>query len=119
MAPPNLKSPTTVTGKTAAYGCTATLASALANAGASGKALKVNSVRAANIDGTAAFDVDLTLFRASTHTYLASTVSVPADATLILVNRDEYFYLEEGDALHARASTTGRIDLTICYDEIA
>ena len=37
MAAPNLKSPTTITGKTARYAVTASLAAALSNSAASGK----------------------------------------------------------------------------------
>ena len=44
MSAPNLKSPTTITGKTARYAVTASLAAALSNASSSGKALKINIV---------------------------------------------------------------------------
>jgi hypothetical protein len=51
MTAPNLKSPTTITGKTARYAVTASLASVLANGAASGKVLKINSIFCANVDG--------------------------------------------------------------------
>ena len=40
MAAPNLKSPTTITGKTARYAVTASLVAALSNSSSSGKALR-------------------------------------------------------------------------------
>ena len=43
MTAPNLKSPTTITGKTARYDVTASIAAALSNASSSGKALKINT----------------------------------------------------------------------------
>jgi hypothetical protein len=49
MAAPNLKNPTTITGKTARYAVTATLANALANSAASGKVFKINSIFCANV----------------------------------------------------------------------
>jgi hypothetical protein len=52
MAAPNLKNPTTITGKTARYAVTASLASVLANGAASGKVFKINSIFCANVDGT-------------------------------------------------------------------
>jgi hypothetical protein len=119
MAAPNLRDPDTVTGKTAGYAVTTSLATTLSNAADSGKVLKVNTVRAANIDGTAAFDVDLTFFRSSTDRHLARTIPVPADATVILVSKDESIYLEEGDALRARASAADAIELTISYEDIS
>lgn len=119
MAAPNLKQPTTITGKTATYSCTSSLASALSNDAASGKVLKVNTIRAANIDATSAFSVDITLFRSATHTYIANAISVPLSSSLIVLSKEEYLYLEEGDAIYAKGSTTGKIDLTISYEEIA
>jgi hypothetical protein len=119
MAAPNLKNPTTITGKTARYAVTATLASALANSAASGKAFKINSVYCANVDGAAAADIDLTIYNGTTDFYLAKTITVPADATQMLVTRDAYFYLEEGDSLRAKASVAGDLELVIGYEEIS
>ena len=119
MAAPNLKSPTTITGKTARYAVTATLASALANSAASGKAFKINSVYCANVDGAAAADIDLTIYNGTTDFYLAKTITVPADATQMLVTRDAYFYLEEGDSLRAKASVAGDLEIVIGYEEIS
>jgi hypothetical protein len=119
MAAPNLKSPTTITGKTARYAVTATLASALANSAASGKAFKINSVYCANVDGAAAADIDLTIYDGTTDFYLAKTITVPADATQMLVTRDAYFYLEEGDSLRAKASAASDLEIVIGYEEIS
>jgi hypothetical protein len=119
VAAPNLKSPTTITGKTARYAVTATLASALANSAASGKAFKINSVYCANVDGAAAADIDLTIYNGTTDFYLAKTITVPADATQMLVTRDAYFYLEEGDSLRAKASVAGDLEVVIGYEEIS
>lgn len=119
MAAPNLKVPTTITGKTARYAVTATLANALANSAASGKVFKINSVYCANVDGAAAADIDLTIYNGTTDFYLAKTIAVPADATQLLVTRDGYFYLEEGDSLRAKASAASDLELVIGYEEIS
>jgi hypothetical protein len=92
MAAPNLKSPTTVTGKTVGYAVTTSLAAALSNAAASGKALKVVSVYCANVDGAAAADIDLTHYNGTTDYSLAKTIAVPADATQMLVTREAPIY---------------------------
>jgi hypothetical protein len=119
MAAPNLRAPTTITGKTAGYACTTTLASALANGASSGKVLKVNTIRAANIDNAAAFTVDVSLFRGGVHRYIAKDVSIAAASTAVLVTKEEYFYLEEDDAIYARCPTASKIDLTITYEDIS
>ena len=48
--------------------------------------------------------------------YLAKTASVPADATLVLV--DTPIYLMEGDLLKGGASAAGDLDLFVSYEVI-
>jgi hypothetical protein len=119
MAAPNLKSPTTILGRTARYAVTTSLANALENAAASGKVLKINSIFCANVDGTNAADISVSIYDGTTDRYLAKTISIPADATQILSAKDTYFYLEEGDSLRALASVNGDLELVIGYEEIA
>ena len=119
MATPNLKSPTTILGRTARYAVTTSLANALENAAASGKVLKINSIFCANVDGTNAADISVSIYDGTTDRYLAKTISIPADATQILSAKDTYFYLEEGDSLRALASVNGDLELVIGYEEIA
>jgi hypothetical protein len=119
MAAPNLKNPTTITGKTARYAVTTTLAAALSNSAASGKVLKVNSIFCANVDGTNAADISVSIYDGTTDRYLAKTMAVPADATQVLSTKDSYFYLEEGDSIRALASAASDLELVIGYEEIA
>lgn len=119
MAAPNLKSPTTILGRTARYAVTTSLVNALANAAASSKVLKINSVYCANVDTVNSADIELTIFNGTTDFYIADLISVPARATQILVGRDAYIYLEEGDSLRARASAVGDLELVIGYEEIS
>ncbi len=119
MAAPNLKNPTTITGKTARYAVTTSLAAALSNAAASGKALKINSIFCANVDGAVAADISVSIYNGTTDFYLAKTLTVPADATQILSTKESYFYLEEGDSLRAQASAAGDLELVIGYEEIS
>lgn len=119
MAAPNLKSPTTITGKTARYAVTTSLANALANSAASGKVLKINSIFCANVDGTNAADISISIYNGTTDFYIAKTVTVPADATQIISSQQTYFYLEEGDSIRALASAASDLELVIGYEEIA
>ena len=119
MAAPNLKSPTTITGKSVGYAVTTSLAAALTNSAASGKVLKINSVYAANVDGVSAADITLEHYNGTTGFKLANTIAVPADATQLLVTREGYFYLEEGQSLRAQASAAGDLELVIGYEEIS
>ena len=119
MAAPNLKSPTTINGKTARYAVTTSLANALANSAASGKVLKINSIFCANVDGTNTADISVSIYNGTTDFYLAKTVTVPADATQIISSKDTYFYLEEGDSIRATGSHVSRLELVIGYEDIS
>jgi len=119
MAAPNLLSPTTINGKT--VGAALTTSSADILTASSNTAIKVNSIYVANIDGSANAEVTVTFYDSSTTTSynLAKTVVVPADATLVVVDKDAYVYLEEGDKIAALASASGDLEIVISYENIS
>jgi hypothetical protein len=119
MAAPNLKSPTTILGRTARYAVTTSLANALANSAASGKVLKINSIFCANVDGVNAADISVSIYDGTTDRHIAKTIAVPADATQVLSTKETYFYLEEGDSIRALASAASDLELVIGYEEIS
>ena len=118
MAAPNLADPTAIYGKTARYEVTASLATALAAPG-TGKTFKINSIFCANVDGTNAADISVSIYDGSTDFYLAKTITVPADATQIISTKETYFYLEEGDSIRAAGNEAGDLELIIGYEEIS
>lgn len=117
MAAPNLKSPAVVTGKTALSSLSTSLSSVVSNSAASGKVLKVNTIRAANVSASQV-TVDIAIVRSSSTFYLIKGVAIDTGKTLITTDKNEYIYLEEGDAIQAKASASTSIDLTINYEEI-
>jgi hypothetical protein len=124
MAAPNLLSPTTITGKSVTVNLSTTSAtSILSNAASSGKVLKVNSLYVANVDGTSAADITINYYSAAalggTATQIVSTVSVPADATLVVIDRDAYIYLEEDTSLGATAGTANDLKIVCSYEDIS
>lgn len=119
MAAPNLKSPTTITGRTARYAVTTSLAAALSNSAASNKVLKINSIFCANVDGVNPADISVSIFDGTTDRYIAKTIAVPADSTQVLSTKETYFYLEEGDSIRALASAASDLELVIGYEDIS
>ena len=87
---------------------------------ASNKVLKINSIIVANVDGTNAADASITFYDSSaTASYrLASTVSVPADSTLIVIGKDSPIYLEESDEIRGGAGAASDLEITISYEEL-
>lgn len=116
MAAPNLALPNTITGRTARYPVTTTLAAALSNPSNSNQALKINSIFCANVDGTNAADISVSVFNGTTDSYMAFTLAVPADSTQVISTQQTYFYLEEGDSIRAIASAAGDLVLIIGYE---
>ena len=123
MANPNIVSVASIYGKTVYdQDIAATAASLVSNAASSGKILKINSLIIANIDGTNSADISVTLRNAAggtIHSYLAWTVAVPADATLIVISKDTSIYLEEDMALYVQSSAAGDLSATCSYEEIS
>ena len=124
MANPNIVNVTAIYGKTTYAALTTTLTTILlANAASSGQVFKINSIMVANVDGSSAADVTLginTLAAGSGTTYdLAATISVPADATLTLVDGNSSFYLEEDKSIVGGASANGDLEVIISYEQIS
>ena len=124
MANPNIVNVATINGGNLGFNLSNTLTATLLTVAAD-VIVKVNRITVANVDGTSAADVNLfvdgmgngatgiSATGAST-VYLAKTVSVPADATLVLV--DTPIYLMEGDILKGGASASGDLDLFLSYE---
>ena len=90
------------------------------------KVCKINRITCANVDGTSAATLDLfidglgsgasgvTTTGADATVYLAKTVTVPADTTLVVL--DTPIYLMEADVLKGGASANSDLDLFVSYE---
>jgi hypothetical protein len=121
MAAPNLVNVSTITAKSLQAALTTTLTTELlANAAASGKVFKVNNIIVANIDGTNAADVSLFITKSGgSPIAIASTISVPADSTLVAIDKNSSIYLEEGDNIEGGAGADNDLVVTINYEELS
>ena len=125
MANPNLINVSSVLAANAGFNLTATATATLITVSAD-KLVKINRITVANVDGTNAADVDLFVDGMGTGTtggtttgahatvYLAKTVAVPADTTLVVV--DTPIYLMEGDILKGGASAASDLDMFVSYE---
>ena len=50
---------------------------------------------------------------------IASTIAVPADSSLVVVDRNTNLYLEEGDNIESGASANSDLTITINYEELS
>jgi hypothetical protein len=119
MAAPNIVNVTTILGKTAVQAVGTSATAIVTNTAASGKVFKINSLIVSNIDGVNPADITVEFFRSSVAYDIAKTVTVPADATLVVISKDTAIYLEEGDALRLLASAAGDLEAVCSYEEIS
>jgi hypothetical protein len=126
MAAPNILAATTATPHTISITPADTSRNALVTAPASGSAQKINEIIVANIDGTTAYDttIELRLADGTTYRAIASTISVPPDASLIVSDKTTMFYLldtsvtGEASTLWATSSTASKLTYTVSYETI-
>ncbi|MDA9585425.1 hypothetical protein N9R51_01305 [Candidatus Pelagibacter sp.] len=116
MATPNIVNVATINAKNAAGAITTSRASAVDVPAE--KVAKINTILIANIDGTNAADVtiEVSIDDGSNYVAIASTISVPADATLSFLENP--IYLDETDILAVTASAASDLTYFVSYEEI-
>ena len=124
MAAPNIVNVSTLIGKTTVVDLTTTNAtSVVSNAASSGKVLKINTLVVSNVDGNSPYDITINLYSQAaaggTATQIASTISVPADATLVVIDKSTSIYLEEDKSIGAIASSASKLKVVCSYEEIS
>jgi hypothetical protein len=124
MAAPNIVNVTTITGKSNVVSLTDTNATAVvSNAASSGKVFKINSLVVSNVDGTNAADITVSYYSeddiGGTATEIVSTISVPADASLVVIDKNTSIYLEEDRSIGATAGTANDLKVLVSYEEIS
>jgi hypothetical protein len=124
MANPNIVNVTSILGNNSSTSLTSTNATSIvSNASASGKVLKINTLIVSNVDGTNACDITINKYSAAalggTAFAIASTISVPADASLIVVDKTTSIYLKEDESIGATAGTANDLIVTCSWEEIS
>ena len=127
MANPNIVSVTSIYGGSLGFHLTTTTTTALMTVSAD-VIIKINSILVANVDGTNAATVTLSITKlnvtqagitnldTSGDFFLAKTMNVPADDQLVLI--DKPIYLMETDVLKGGASAASDLDLFVSYEVI-
>jgi hypothetical protein len=124
MANPNIVNVTSILGENASVSLTSTSATSIvSNASASGKVLKINTLIVSNVDGTNACDITINKYSAAalggSAFAIASTVSVPADASLIVIDKTTAIYLKENESIGAIAGTANDLVVTCSWEDIS
>ena len=94
---------------------TATL---LQNSASSNKVFKINTILVSNVDGTNSATAAISLYD-GTDRYIAKGITVPAGATVVLIDKNSSLYLEEDKIIRGDASAAGDLEFIISYEEIS
>ena len=133
MANPNIAAATSILGTTTYWTPSGTSAVVLLNnpaSPASNQVFKINQIVAANVNGSAAVDTTVSIYSngavaqgsapsGGTAYPIASTVSVPADASLVVVDKTTAIYLMEGQSIIVTSGTASGITYSVSYEVIS
>ena len=124
MANPNIINVTTLTGNTTYLTPANTTANVLlSNAASSGLVFKINQIVCANVNGSSAVNATVAINSlaagAGTNFPVISTVSVPASASVIAVDKTTAIYLMENSSIVVTSGTSSGITYTLSYESIA
>lgn len=131
MANPNLFAASNAYGTTTYLTPSGTTAVVLLpNAASSGKVFKINQIVAANVNGSSAVNATVSVYTngavaqgsapsGGTAYPVASTISVPANASLIVVDKTTPIYLQEGTSITVTSGTASGITYSISYEDIS
>jgi hypothetical protein len=131
VSSPNIVNVTAIYGNTDYLTPAATTAFVLLpNAAASGKVYKINQIVCANVNGSSAVNATVSLYTngavakgsapsGGTAYPVISTVSVPANASLVAVDKTTAIYLQEGTSITVTSGTASGITFSISYEDIS
>ena len=130
MANPNIVAVTSILGTTTYLTPSSTSAVVLLpNAAASGLVFKINQIVCANVNGASAVNATVSIYSngavaqggtpsSGTAYPVISTISVPASASVIAVDKTTAIYLMEGTSITVTSGTASGITYTISYESI-
>ena len=131
MANPNIVNVASIYGTTTYLTPANTAAQVLlSNAASSGFLYKINQIVAANVNGSAAVDTTVSIYSngavaqgsapsGGTAYPIISTISVPASASVIAVDKTTAVYLMEGSSITITSGTASGITYSISYEVIS
>lgn len=131
MANPNIAAASSIYGTTTFLTPSATTAVVLLpNAASSGQVFKINQIVAANVNGSAAVNTTVSIYSngavaqgsapsGGTAYPIASVVSVPPNASLIVADKTTAIYLMEGQSITVTSGTASGITYSISYEVIS
>lgn len=119
MAAPNIVNVSLITGNTTAAALTTTTTTTLlSNSNNSNRVFKVNSIYVTNISASSS-NVTMEYYNGTTGFKIASVLTVPVGATVILVDKNSPIYLPENSSIRGGAGGSSQLETVISYEDIS
>lgn len=119
MVAPNIANTSNIVGKLNVVDVEDVPTVVVSNPVDSGQAYKINTLYASNTEGTLPVDMHLTVMRGTNEFPLLRFTTVPAEATLVVISKDNPIWLEEGDSITAQTGINGRLAIFCSYEIIS
>ena len=124
MAAPNIVSVSTIIGNNSLTNVSTTSAFTIVNnAASSNKVYKVNSIIVSNKDGTNPFAATINVYDQDDlggNAYsIISTVDIPADASVVVMDKSSSIYLREDQSIGAIANVANKLFVIASWEEIS
>jgi len=117
MAAPNIVSVATIKGVSFVAALTTTLTTTMVTCAAE-TVCKINVIRCSNItdnDATVTFDFEVS----GTHKKIANEITVPANSSVDIVDKNSSLYLQETDLIRGGASSGSTLEFVTSYEALA
>lgn len=118
MANPNIRNLTTLKGDTALANLTTVLSDIVINPIDGNKLYKIVNLSVSNITELTNVSVTVNILRNEVSYALARSITIPLNATLLIVGKDYPVYMLEGDTLQARASADNSLQVVCSYEVV-
>ena len=116
MAIPNIVNVATIHAETLVGDLTTTLTTTLVT-GEAEHVYKINVFRVTNVtddDATCTIDME----KGGTHKKIANEITVPANSSVDIVDKNSSLYLQETDLLRGGASAADTVDVIVSYETL-
>jgi hypothetical protein len=122
MATPNIVNVSDIRGRTTYVDLTTASVTLLLGNITTDKVAKVNTIIVSNVDGTNSVNFSLNYNTnaagSGTNVPMISTISVPANASLIAMDKSTSIYITDSTSLTVQAGTASKLKVIISYEEI-
>jgi hypothetical protein len=124
MAAPNIVSVSTIIGNNSLTNVSTTSAFTIVNnAASSNKVYKINSIIVSNKDGTNPYAATVNVYDQDDlggNAYsIISTVDVPADASVVVIDKSSSIYLKEDQSIGVIANVANKLFVIASWEEIS